>query len=177
MYATTVKGLRLDAAANGGPMGTTVGHPGGPVEFTVDLDLGAEHWGGTRVVEVVGPGADAPQQLHVEEVRLARSDEPLVRFEVPIDPGTTPWAFLRITDPAAPLDANAVEGPWTEHGGAIAYTSPFWFDPDAEPPPPLSVAPTSTQAAAPPTLPTTGGGLGVAALATLAALGLRRRRT
>ncbi len=175
MYATTVPGLRLDAAANGGRMGTTVGHAGGPVEFAVDLDLGSARWGDTVVVEVAGSGAEGPEQLHVEELTLARPDEPVRRFTVDVDPGRTPWALLRITDPAAPLDVNAVEGPWTEHGGAIAYSSPFWFDASVAPPAPL-VEPTSGPAPAP-GLPATGGGLAVGALAVAAAAAVRLRRS
>lgn len=176
VFATHVPGLRVDAAANGRPMGSAVGHRSGPVRFELDVDGGASWYGRSLRVQLLRPGTTAPVLAHEEDVRLPTPAEPVIAFTVPVDVADGTWAVLRVTDPSQPAE------PWTPAafagaGRAIAYASPFWFAPDAPAGAPASaaagVAGARTERGI---LPATGGlGLGGAgAAAALAALALRR---
>ena len=146
VFASRVKGLRLDAACAGVRMGGTV--PLGQartVRVEVDLDRGAAWWGrrvnvqvlrpgpGRRLpalaaaVEVALPGEHLPTLAAAVEVTLPSPQEPVVAFEVDLDPADGPWLVLRVTDPSTPADPRA-RGPWAELGYALAYASPFWLE-------------------------------------------------
>jgi len=127
MFASRLQGLRLDAAAHGVPMGNDVGHPGGPLLVDVDLDWGPDSWGEPVVIEVAGAGEDAPRQLDAVAVTVPAPTDPVISFSVDVDPDEVAWVLLRVCRAGQELDVNAVEGPWTAHGGAIAYSSPFWL--------------------------------------------------
>jgi hypothetical protein len=43
------------------------------------------------------------------------------------DLAEAPWAVLRVSDPSGPADKRA-KAPYAEHGKAIAYASPFYFE-------------------------------------------------
>ena len=177
MFATFIPGLRLDAAANGVRMGGTVGHREGPVHFDVDLDRGPNWYGRKLRVQVVRPGTGDAVLAMEKEVALPAARQAPIRLTVPVDVAEGPWAFLRITDPTGPAQPGT-PAPFAAAGRAIAYTSPFWFDPDAAP---ASVA-GATVAARPadaPVLPATGGESGVigGALALGAALAIRRAKS
>ncbi|MDX1512074.1 MAG: hypothetical protein R3249_12055, partial [Nitriliruptorales bacterium] len=171
MFASRLQGLRLDAAAHGVAMGSDVGHPGGPLPIEVDLDWGPDSWGEEIVIEVAVPGTDEPGQLAAVPATIPGPGDPVISFTVDVDPDEVPWLLLRICQPTFELDPNVVAGPWTAHGGAIAYSSPFWLQ-RADAPGAVSDDDETT--------PTTGAGTssllaGGIAIAAAAAVGARRR--
>jgi Protein of unknown function (DUF3604) len=128
VFASRVKGLRLDAACDGVRMGGTV--PLGQartVRIDVDLDRGAAWWGRRLNVQVLRPGERLPTLAAAVEVALPSPEQPVVSFEVDLDPAGGPWLVLRVSDPSAPADPRA-RGPWAELGHALAYSSPFWLE-------------------------------------------------
>jgi hypothetical protein len=125
-FASRVKGLRLDAALNGTCMGRTVPHRAGPARITLDVDRAG--WTGRQLgVQVLRPGAGMPTLAAAVDVRVPGPDEPVVAFDVDLDPAAGAWVVLRVTDPAGPVDPRAT-GEWVGLGRAIAYSSPFWLD-------------------------------------------------
>jgi hypothetical protein len=133
-FSTRLRGLRLDATANGARMGQTVGHRAGVVRFEVDVDRGADWWGRPLVAQVLQTDRPVPRILHEEPFLVPRDDEPVVRFTAPIDVEDGRWLVLRITDPAQKVDDRAPQA-YRASGGAIAYAAPFFLDPDAAPAP------------------------------------------
>jgi hypothetical protein len=126
-FASRVKGLRLDAALNGTRMGGSVPHRGGRARVTLDLDRAG--WTGRELgVQVLRPGKGLPTLAAAVDVRVPGPDEPLVEFEVDLDPAEGAWVVLRVTDPAGPADPRATDE-WAGLGRAVAYSSPFWLDP------------------------------------------------
>jgi hypothetical protein len=138
-FASRVKGLRVDAALTslGGPsrqrrarMGAAVAHTAGPALVQIDLDRGAAWWGRRLNVQVLRPGAGRglPTLAAALQVRLPSPDEPVIAFEVDLDPAGGDWVVLRVSDPSEPADPGA-SGEYTRLGRGIAYTSPFWLTP------------------------------------------------
>jgi len=180
-FATNLKGLRLDAAANGVRMGQPLTHTSGTVTFQVDIDRGAMLWGQDVLVQVLQTGSPLPTIVHTEQARLPTPDEPVIRFDAPIDIQNGDWVVLRVTDPTLEPDGRA-DAVYAAAGGAIAYASPFWLTTDGPPPPgPIGADPAPEPEPVPvpagDVLPSTGGGVGLAALATAGLLALRRRGT
>ncbi len=178
-FATRIKGLRLDATANGARMGTTLGHTRGDVRIRLDLDRGPQWYGRQVRVAVLATGSVLPTLVDVVDVTVPTPDEPVVEFTVPWDVADGRWLVLRLTDPAVPAEGVAT-GDFASLGRAFAYASPFFLDPDAPAPSPLQPedAPAPTPPPAPP-LPATGGGaaaLGALAMGAAGLLGLRSRR-
>jgi hypothetical protein len=134
-FASRIKGLRLDAAlistagGSSGParMGTTLAHAGGRVLVQIDLDRGEAWWGRPLSVQVLRPGRPMPALAATVEARLPRPDEPVIAFEVDLDPTDGDWVVLRVSDPSEPADTRAT-GQLARLGRGIAYTSPFWLD-------------------------------------------------
>jgi hypothetical protein len=128
VFASRVKGLRLDAACQGVRMGGTVAVARArPVRVQVDLDAGAA-WRGRRLsVQGLRTGRRMPTLAAAVEVTLPSPAEPVVSFEVPVEEAGGPWLVLRVSDPAQPADPRAT-GPWAELGRGLAYASPFWLD-------------------------------------------------
>jgi Protein of unknown function (DUF3604) len=140
VFASRVKGLRLDAACAGVRMGGTVplAQPR-PLRVELDLDRGAAWWGRRLNVQVLRPGPAPGARLAEREARrlpalaaavevtLPSPQEPVVSFEVDVDPAGGPWLVLRVSDPSAAPDPRAT-GPWAELGYAVAYASPFWLE-------------------------------------------------
>jgi hypothetical protein len=134
-FASRIKGLRLDAAlistagGSSGParMGTTLAHAGGRVLMQIDLDRGEAWWGRPLSVQVLRPGRPMPALAATVEARLPRPDEPVIAFEVDLDPADGDWVVLRVSDPSEPPDTRAT-GQLARQGRGIAYTSPFWLD-------------------------------------------------
>jgi hypothetical protein len=151
-FASRIKGLRVDAALTSlgasGPgageperrarMGTAVAHAGGPALVQVDLDRGASGWGPRLNVQVLRPGTGRglPTLAAALDVRLPGPEEPVIAFEVDLDPTGGDWVVLRVSDPSEPADPRA-RGQYAQLGRGIAYTSPFWL----VPPPSHSPAP------------------------------------
>jgi hypothetical protein len=136
VFASRVKGLRLDAACAGVRMGGTVPLARArTVRVEVDLDRGPAWWGRRLSVQVLRPGTTPggargrrlPALAAAVEVALPSPQEPVVSFEVDLDPADGPWVVLRVSDPSAPADPRA-RGPWAELGYALAYASPFWLE-------------------------------------------------
>jgi hypothetical protein len=141
LFASRVKGLRVDAAltsleagsklAQDRPaarMGTAVAHSRGPARIQVDLDRGESWWGRRLNVQVLRPGPRLPALAAAIDVRLPSPDEPVIAFEVDLDPGEGDWVVLRVSDPSQPADPRAT-GQYAQLGRGIAYTSPFWLTP------------------------------------------------
>jgi hypothetical protein len=141
LFASRVKGLRVDAAltslaagsklAQDRPaarMGTAVAHHRGPVRIQVDLDRGEAWWGRRLNVQVLRPGPRLPALAAAIDVHLPGPDEPVIAFEVDLDPGEGDWVVLRVSDPSQPADPRAT-GQYAQLGRGIAYTSPFWLTP------------------------------------------------
>jgi hypothetical protein len=122
-FATLEPALRLDATANGVPMGSTL-RGQGPVSIALDVDRGPDWIGKTLRVEVVGPGSDGPRLLDLREIAVPSASQPPVTFTVQPDGA---WMFLRILDPDRPTHSLA-RAPF-DNGGACAYASPWFFDP------------------------------------------------
>jgi hypothetical protein len=127
-FSTRLRGLRLDASANGTRMGQTLQHRDGLVRFALDIDRGEDWWGRPLTVQVLQTDRPVPRILHSHAFTVPRDDEPVVRFDVPVDTEEGRWVILRITDAEQERDGRAP----AEHaapGGAIAYASPFFLDP------------------------------------------------
>jgi hypothetical protein len=124
-FGTREPGLRIDATADGVPMGSDLKtKPGRPVQIKLDIDRGAAWVGKKLYVQVVGPGKKLPTLLDVLPITVPGAHRPVVSFDV--DPSGA-WMFLRILDPARPCDPLGT-APFedTTYGGACAYASP-WF--------------------------------------------------
>jgi hypothetical protein len=118
-FASFVPGLRLDAAANGAPMGGVVRTGFDRLRVRLDIDRGPA-WAGKRLlVEAVTSGARLAGTF---PIRVPAPGRPPPEFTVR---GARRWLFLRITDPARRPDRLATE-PYRSHGGVVAYASPFF---------------------------------------------------
>jgi hypothetical protein len=137
-FASRVKGLRLDAAMTSltaagwgrrARMGSGLVHAAGPALVEVDLDRGRAWWGRRLSLQVLrpAPGRRLPSLAAARTVRLPRPDEPLIAFEVDLDPAAGDWVVLRVSDPDEPADPRAT-GEFAALGQGIAYTSPFWLE-------------------------------------------------
>ena len=129
-FGALEKDMRVDATANGHPMGSAFAHGSGPVAIELDIDNGPAWVGKSLVVEVVGPGSTAPTLIATVPVVVPTPDQPPIAFVVNVDQADTRWLFLRIIDPARPKHPHA-SPPFEQSGGASAYASPWFFDPPA----------------------------------------------
>jgi hypothetical protein len=127
-FATVLRGLRLDAAANGVRMGRALGHRAGPVTLTIDVDRGSAWVGKPLVAQVLTTGTPMPTILAAEPFRVPAPDEPLPQVTVDVDADDTPWLVLRITDPEVAAPADAPDH-YRGDGAAVAYASPWYLDP------------------------------------------------
>jgi hypothetical protein len=136
VFASRVKGLRVDAALTsltGGErpqarMGASLPHAGGRARVEIDVDRGAAWWGRPISVQALRPGHRLPRVARAFEAPLPNPDEPVVAFELDLDPAEGSWLVLRVSDPSEPPDPRA-PAEYARLGRAIAYTSPFWLDP------------------------------------------------
>ena len=76
-------------------------------------------------------GTPLPTVVHAQTFTIPPSGQ-LLRFEVPIDIEDGTWVVLRLTDPTAAADERAPAA-YRAYGNAIAYTSPFYLDPNGAP--------------------------------------------
>jgi hypothetical protein len=132
-FATNLEGLRVDAAANGVRMGRTVGHRDGAVIIDLDIDRGPRFVGTELVAQVLTTGAPLPTVLAAETIRVPGPGGPLPRLVVDVDAADVPWLVVRLSDPSLPADGRA-DATYAGFGAAIAYTSPWFIDPDLAPP-------------------------------------------
>jgi hypothetical protein len=121
-FATIEPALRLDATANGVPMGSSVRPGSAPVRIVLDIDRGPSWTGKGLLVEVIGSGSKGPRLLDVIPIRVPSAHQPPVAFTARPQ---GPWMFLRIIDPDRPSHPLA-RAPF-KHGGAFAYASPWFF--------------------------------------------------
>lgn len=126
-FATFEPGLRLEALANGVPMGADVAHGGGGVNVLLDFDAGPAWVGRPIIVEVIRPGPSEPTLAGVVPTVVPAQGVP-ISFDVDVDLAGGDWMFLRITDPSRPPHELSTE-PYRSHGGALAYASPWFFHP------------------------------------------------
>ncbi len=124
-YAAFDSGLRIDATANGTPMGSAFPHGAGPVSVLLDIDRGEEWSGKHLIVEVIRPGATDATLAAVIPVTIPAANDPPISFTVDADRADGDWMFLRITDPSLEADPLATDA-YKPHGRAVAYASP-WF--------------------------------------------------
>jgi hypothetical protein len=149
-FATNLEGLRVDAAANGVRMGRTLGHRSGPVTIELDVDRGPSFTGTELVAQVLTTGPALPAVLAAETIRVPGRRQPLPRIVVDVDAAEVPWLVVRLSDPSLPADGRA-DATYAGFGAAIAYTSPWFVDPDLAPPAPVApAAGTVTGAPTPP---------------------------
>jgi hypothetical protein len=132
MFATFEVGLRLAATANHVFMGRAVPHRSGPLQIALDIDRGAGWAGKELVVQVVRPGTDEPTLADELDVTVGPPGSPPLELVADVDATDGEWLFLQIVDPerAAPPTLPAR---WSSRGGVVAYSSPWWLDPDAAP--------------------------------------------
>lgn len=125
-FGTREAGLRIDATANGVPMGSSM-RTTSKLSIKLDIDRGPAWTGKKLYVQVIGPGPNDPKLLDVKEIRVPSPRQPPVSFTVRPEGA---WLFLRITDPARRMDPLGV-APFErkKYGGATAYVSPWFFDP------------------------------------------------
>jgi hypothetical protein len=128
-FGTREAGLRLDATADGVPMGSMVRrfdrHRGKPLQIKLDVDRGPGWVGRKLWVQVIGPGKADPTLLDVFPVRVPGQDKPVISFHVK---PRGDWLFLRLCDPARQNDPLG-HAPFEDstYGGAVAYASPWFF--------------------------------------------------
>jgi len=123
VFATIEPALRVDATANGVPMGSTFPSKPSAVTIMVDVDRGPAWTGKGLLVEVIGPGSgDLPRLLDVVPITVPAADQPPVSFTAAPN---GKWMFLRFIDPERPNHPLA-KSPFL-NGGAFAYTSPWFF--------------------------------------------------
>ena len=123
-FAARVKGLRLAATLDGVFMGRRIKKPErkGPLELSVDLDLGPLAAGMELSLQLLRWAKDIPE---VEEIgRFVSGSEPL-RTQVTVDPDE-PWIVLRVTDPNGKVSRGTPK-PFDGLGRSIAYASPWWI--------------------------------------------------
>ncbi|HVL90580.1 MAG TPA: twin-arginine translocation signal domain-containing protein, partial [Actinomycetota bacterium] len=90
-FSTRLRGLRLDASANGHPMGAEFAHTSGPITFRLDIDRGAA-WTGTALkVSVLRSGATMPAIQHVADVVVPGPADPVIEFTVDVDRADGDW--------------------------------------------------------------------------------------
>lgn len=123
-FGTLEPALRLDATANGVPMGSSL-PAADSVDIALDIARDADWIGKQLVVEIVGPGQNGPKLLDLRAVTVPADDQPPLTFTVQRQ--SAAWMFLRIIDPDRPNHALA-KAPFN-NGGAFAYASPWYFDP------------------------------------------------
>jgi len=121
-FATLEPGLRVDATANGVPMGSAMPATR-HLNVKLDIDRGSSWVGKELRVEVIGPGKDGPRLLDLLSIRMPSAHQPVNSFTVKPD---GPWVFLRIIDPDRPNHPLA-KAPF-KNGGAFAYVSPWFFN-------------------------------------------------
>jgi len=126
-FATRLRGLRLDASANGHPMGAEFSHTSGPIIFRMDIDRGDEWTGKALQVSVLRRGAVMPSVQRVVDVVVPGPSAPVIEFTVDVDRADGDWIALRVTDPSVGADGRAT-GPYAAVGNAIAYASPFYLN-------------------------------------------------
>lgn len=142
LFASRLRGLRMDAAANGMPMGGPVPHESGPMTFTLDIDRGVSWYGrrlNVQVLQSPRAGEPLPRVVQALTVTVPSPDQPVITFEVPISATDGGWVILRISDPAS-TDTNPGSGnksivedgrargtAFEGLGPAIAYASPFYL--------------------------------------------------
>jgi len=125
-FATRLRGLRLDAAANGVRMGKTLAHTSGPVTFQIDIDRGPEWVGRPLLVQVLRSGTVMPSVQEVHAFTVPAPADPVYSFTTNIDIADGSWVVLRITDPSEAADDRA-DATFAPFGNGIAYASPFFL--------------------------------------------------
>jgi hypothetical protein len=126
-FATLEPGLRLDASANGHPMGSAFAHASGPIVVQLDIARTPDWTGKPLTIEVVGPGSNIPTLLEKIPFVVPAPDQPPVTFTLNVNAADTKWFFLRITDSARPKHSHS-KPPFDQAGGATAYASPWFLD-------------------------------------------------
>lgn len=125
-FATRLRGLRLDATANGVRMGGTVPHTSGPMTFAIDIDRGPEWVGRPLLVQVLRSGMVMPSVQEVRAITVPGPAEPVVSFTIDVDASDGDWVVLRVTDPSEASDGRA-DPSYAPLGNAVAYASPFYL--------------------------------------------------
>jgi len=128
MFATRERDLRVDATANGVPMGGTLplAHTG-TVKFRLEFGAGPDWTGHPLRLQVLQSGSPMPAVVAELDFPVPRGK--LVTWTARVDPGHGGWLVLRISDPARPADRRAAGfADYRSAGRTIAYLSPFFLD-------------------------------------------------
>ena len=126
-FASRMKGLRLDAAADGVRMGGVVAAGDG---LRVEADIDGPGWAGRRVLlQVLSTGRPLPRVAAAAEVRVPGPGEPLPALDVDLGGVPGDWLVLRVADLEQPGDPAAPPGSPFAQGWAVAYASPWWRSP------------------------------------------------
>lgn len=125
-FAASGPGVRLDATANGIRMGQSVPFRQGTIRIDLDLDVtgGA---GKQLLVQVLRTGSPLPTIIDTFQIEVGASPTSTMSIDHDIEDGR--WLVVRVTDPSRPADPRAT-GAYAAAGEALAYTSPFFLDPD-----------------------------------------------
>jgi hypothetical protein len=138
-FATREQGLRVDATANGVPMGGTLTHDAGDMTFALDIDKGTDWTHHALRVQVLQTGNPLPSVVFEHDIVVPAADEPAITFTAPISRANGEWVVLRVTDPAGPADGRAPDGPYRAAGRGVAYASPFFLSAPTAPPSALPI--------------------------------------
>lgn len=126
-FASAYPGIVVDARANGVQMGRTVAFRSGVLDIELDIDLeGVEDK--PLLVQVLATGSPMPTIL--ASVSITAGPRKTIALTVPHDVADGRWIVLRVTDPSQGADGRAT-GAYASAGRGIAYTSPFFLNPDA----------------------------------------------
>jgi hypothetical protein len=80
-------------------------------------------------MQVLASGEPLPRIVEAREIRVPAGEHETIGLRVPLDAADSRWAILRVSDPDRPADRRA-RGAYAELGDAVAYSSPFYFEPD-----------------------------------------------
>jgi hypothetical protein len=125
VYATRERDLRVDASADGVPIGGWLAP--GRCEITLELDIsGDPDWIGHRLrLQVLRTGTPLPTV--VEEMDFSVPADGYLTGRTRLDPDHGDWLVLRVTDPAQPPDHRAAGfADYRSAGRTVAYLSPFF---------------------------------------------------
>ncbi|MCW2606574.1 MAG: Gamma-glutamyltranspeptidase [Frankiales bacterium] len=143
-FASRLRGLRLDASADGVRMGGRLAHTTGPLRIALDLDRGPSWYGrpvNVQVLQAARAGELLPRVVKALTVTVPTPDEPVVAFDVDVSAADGRWLIVRVSDPASTTapgdlrpgdrsiaeDSRAKGTAFAGLGPAIAYASPFYL--------------------------------------------------
>src|SRR5437762_768574 len=80
-FATLEPALRLDATADGVPMGSSMPLPTKPVTILLDIARDGAWAGKPLKIEVIGSGSDEPKLIDLIDIKVPSDNQPPVKFK------------------------------------------------------------------------------------------------